>query len=689
MVRDKGLEWRFERSSAPATQRAQSLGERHRASGSARSARRWCAACSSTTPVRREKLRQRIDAAGRPGGLTRSSATPQRKGALPRHRARRWRVFMLISGSSCRGGRDLSSASSPSTPGCTARRAGARSRSSARCRTSSTSSPSASARASPSARRSRAWPSRPRGPLREEMQLVLRQIALGAPRRDAFDALRERNTSDGVEHLRHRRPAGRGARRAADRRARRPRARHAPAGLPARPPARAEGRAARLVVTTAVIAPGAVIIIIAGLLRQRGSQPPQVAMAGRRARPEVRSLVRLVLLFRLIALNVTIVELPGHPDQVPGVIAGLVLAAFASFLPLRYWDRWGADDRAAADLPGRSTWCSTSRSTPTWARPARSSSTRWARRCWRACCSAPRARSCSAAAMFVGYYALVVLSGNGLQELRAPGDRDIQALVVLPALYPLAAAGGRRRAQPARPPGRHAGSRWRCAEGRAAAGAERARVAREMHDSLGKTLYGIALAARGALAPREQRGAGRRRRRARPVLRRAGRRRGGARAGLRPALGHARPAARRRAGPLRARVVGAQRDRGPPARRRRRPAAPGHALRALLHRARGAGERRAPRGRVAGRRRAARRGARRRPVDRRRRRRHRRRAATRASCRPTATTGWSGWPSAASGSARRCAIDGERGAGTTVTVRLPSGDVRAAGAVGARGRQSE
>ena len=44
--------------------------------------------------------------------------------------------------------------------------------------------------------------------------------------------------------------------------------------------------------------------------------------------------------------------------------------------------------------------------------------------------------------MFVGYYALVALSGSGLQELRAPCDRDIQALVVLPALYPLAAAAG-------------------------------------------------------------------------------------------------------------------------------------------------------------------------------------------------------------------------------------------------------
>jgi signal transduction histidine kinase len=93
-----------------------------------------------------------------------------------------------------------------------------------------------------------------------------------------------------------------------------------------------------------------------------------------------------------------------------------------------------------------------------------------------------------------------VLSGNGLEELRAHEARDIQALVVLPALYPLAAAGGAAV--------RHLLDRQAdtqlalaSAERRAAAGAERTRVAREMHDSLGKTLYGIALSAR-ALAHR-------------------------------------------------------------------------------------------------------------------------------------------------------------------------------------------
>jgi signal transduction histidine kinase len=99
-------------------------------------------------------------------------------------------------------------------------------------------------------------------------------------------------------------------------------------------------------------------------------------------------------------------------------------------------------------------------------------------------------------AMLAGYYVLVVLSGNGLSELRAHEARDIQALVVLPALYPLAAAGG---AAVRGLLDRQAVTQLALAgaERRAAAGAERARVAREMHDSLGKTLYGIALAARG------------------------------------------------------------------------------------------------------------------------------------------------------------------------------------------------
>ena len=218
-------------------------------------------------------------------------------------------------------------------------------------------------------------------------------------------------------------------------------------------------------------------------------------MPGGAPDPSVRSLVRLVLLFRLIALNVTIFELPGSPNQVPGVMAGLVVAAFASFLPLRYWDRWAGPLSTrpvflAADLMLNLTiYAYLGPASPfflyTLGTPL---------------LAGLLFRTTGAIllgfAMLAGYYVLVVLSGNGLAELRAHEARDIQALVVLPALYPLAAAGG---AAVRGLLDRQAVTQLALAsaERRAAAGAERARVAREMHDSLGKTLYGIALAARG------------------------------------------------------------------------------------------------------------------------------------------------------------------------------------------------
>ncbi len=218
-------------------------------------------------------------------------------------------------------------------------------------------------------------------------------------------------------------------------------------------------------------------------------------MPGGAPDPSVRSLVRLVLLFRLIALNVTIFELPGSPDQVPGVMAGLVVAAFASFLPLRYWDRWAGPLSTrpvflAADLMLNLTiYAYLGPASPfflyTLGTPL---------------LAGLLFRTTGAvllgSAMLAGYYVLVILSGNGLAELRAHEARDIQALVVLPALYPLAAAGG---AAVRALLDRQAVTQLALAsaERRAAAGAERARVAREMHDSLGKTLYGIALAARG------------------------------------------------------------------------------------------------------------------------------------------------------------------------------------------------
>jgi signal transduction histidine kinase len=176
-------------------------------------------------------------------------------------------------------------------------------------------------------------------------------------------------------------------------------------------------------------------------------------------------------------------------------MAGLVIAAFASFLPLRYWDRWAGPLSTrpvflAADLMLNLTiYAYLGPASPfflyTLGTPL---------------LAGLLFRTTGAIllgfAMLAGYYVLVVLSGNGLAELRAHEARDIQALVVLPALYPLAAAGGAavRGLLDRQAVTQLALAR---AERRAAAGAERARVAREMHDSLGKTLYGIALAARG------------------------------------------------------------------------------------------------------------------------------------------------------------------------------------------------
>ena len=60
---------------------------------------------------------------------------------------------------------------------------------------------------------------------------------------------------------------------------------------------------------------------------------------------------------------------------------------------------------------------------------------------------------------------------------------------------PARGGGGRGRAAAARPPGRGRVASWPRSSGRAAAEAERARLARDMHDSLAKTVSGIGFAA--------------------------------------------------------------------------------------------------------------------------------------------------------------------------------------------------
>ena len=96
MVRDKGLAWRFEQELGTATRERQSLLdvlERRLGPAGAPLVRR----IQLDNPARREKVRQRVDAAGRPGGSP-SSAT---RGARARSSCSGigLAVFALLSGS--------------------------------------------------------------------------------------------------------------------------------------------------------------------------------------------------------------------------------------------------------------------------------------------------------------------------------------------------------------------------------------------------------------------------------------------------------------------------------------------------------------------------------------------------------------------------------------------------------------
>ena len=262
MVRDEGLAHRFEEELGVGTRERQSLAdilERRVGPAGEPLIRR----IQLDNPARREKLRQRIDAAGRPGGLT-VERYARRKGAflvLGVGLA----IFALVSGSWLSALALLflgSFAFDAWLHGTARRRQDAIERGLpdfldilAVCVSAGIAFRPALARVAESSE----------GPVREEMQLVLRQIALGAPRRDAFEALRQRNTSDGVSTfvtaVQQAEELGvpltdalvdlaRDMRQEAFQRARQ----------------RAQKAAPRVsVVTTAVIAPGAVIIIVASL----------------------------------------------------------------------------------------------------------------------------------------------------------------------------------------------------------------------------------------------------------------------------------------------------------------------------------------------------------------------------------------------------------------------------------------
>ncbi len=262
LVRDRGLAWRFERELGGGEEKRRTLLEmleQRVGPAGAPLVRKL----QLEDPKRRDKVRQRIEAAGRPGGLT-VERYAYRKGALMVVGGG-LALFALLSGT-------LVSAFALAFLGVFAfdawlsgtarRRQDAIERALpdfldilAVCVSAGIAFRPALARVSEASE----------GPVREEMRLVLRQIALGASRRDAFEALRQRNTSDGVgtfvTAVQQAEELGvpltdalvdlaRDMRQEAFQRARQ----------------RAQKAAPRVsVVTTAVIAPGALIIILASL----------------------------------------------------------------------------------------------------------------------------------------------------------------------------------------------------------------------------------------------------------------------------------------------------------------------------------------------------------------------------------------------------------------------------------------
>jgi signal transduction histidine kinase len=211
-------------------------------------------------------------------------------------------------------------------------------------------------------------------------------------------------------------------------------------------------------------------------------------------KPPLAPLCRLVLLFRLIAVAVTVFQVVGAVDRAPKVLAGLLIAALMTYIPLRSWERVGPVLAARPILLGVD--LAVSMAIFAFLGP---DSPFFLYTLGTALLGGMLFREAGAAvfsvALLGGYYALVASGGQVLGDLSADTG-SLQTLVTLPVLYPLMAAGGAAV--------RHLIDRQsstelalRAAEGAAAAGAERTRVAREMHDSLGKTLYGVALGARG------------------------------------------------------------------------------------------------------------------------------------------------------------------------------------------------
>lgn len=198
---------------------------------------------------------------------------------------------------------------------------------------------------------------------------------------------------------------------------------------------------------------------------------------------------RAILNLRLLAVSVTIFYIPGHFGRAGVLLAALGLSLAVSFLALLAWPRIASTLLAHPALLALDVMLSVA--ILTLAGPQ---SPFFLYTLGSALLAGVMYRATGA-----GVFSFVLLAGYvGLLALRpgSPGLGDFQLSIGLPSLYPLCAVGGAAL--------RSLLDRQTAIEGelvdaerRATILSERTRVAREMHDSVGKTLEGVAL---GALA---------------------------------------------------------------------------------------------------------------------------------------------------------------------------------------------
>jgi signal transduction histidine kinase len=208
------------------------------------------------------------------------------------------------------------------------------------------------------------------------------------------------------------------------------------------------------------------------------------------------SLCRIILVFRLASLLLTLVYFFGPASEVPVLLGALVLALPASYIPLRRWDELAPriqrhPSLLAVDvLFAQAILLLTGVEGPFFLYTLSSALLGGVIYGW-------RGAAVFSLLLLAGYYGAYALQVS-IDEVA----ETFQTVAGQPALYLFAAAAGAAV--------RGLLEEEAEAEAALAAGRVRIGVAREMHDSLGKTLHGMALSAEAVarLAPRDPERAG-------------------------------------------------------------------------------------------------------------------------------------------------------------------------------------